>query len=72
MMMSDETFNNIKKCIEFVVLLYVSYWILILILILIYLILDSHTHLIQLNQFRDSNYANAVTQKIKNHLIFFF
>ena len=35
------------------------------------LILDSHTHLIQLNQFRDSNYANAVTQKIENHLIYF-
>ena len=27
MMISDETFNNINKCIGFIVLLYVPYWL---------------------------------------------
>ena len=65
-MMTDETFNNIKKFIEFVVLLYVPCWLECR--SPISTTLNDFELLFQLNQFNDTNIANAVIQKIENNL----
>ena len=65
-MMSDETFNHIKKCNEFVVLLYVPYWLECT--SLISATLSDLEFISQLNQFSDTNIANAFIQKFENHL----
>ena len=65
-MMSDETFNHIKKFNEIVVLLYVPHW-----LECTYPIsatLNDLEFISQLNQFSDTNIVNAVIQKFENHL----
>ena len=62
MMMINETFNNIKKYTEFVVLFYVSQWLEYR--SQISAILNDFEFMSQLIQFSDNNNVNAVIQKI--------
>ena len=64
-MIIDDTFNNIKKCIEFVVLLY---WLECT--SPISATLNDFELISQLNQFSDTNIADAVIQKIENNLVY--
>ena len=61
-MMSDETFNNVNKCNEFVVVLYVPYWLQSISPISD--ILNDLELISHLNQFSDTKYCKCCYAKI--------